>query len=439
MDIRVGAATNVGRVREHNEDSFCVNRKHHIFIVADGMGGHAAGEIASNQLKDHIEEYLLRDDRPDSIHTCLTEGVQAANHAIYQMGIEDQKKRGMGTTATILTVSKDRYFIAQVGDSRAYRLRNGQFEQLTRDHSRVFQLYESGLITKEEMEDHPLSNVITRSIGNHSTVDPDIYDGELAVGDRYLLCTDGLTGEVRERDIFAILEAHKDPQEAVDVLIESALANGGKDNITAVVLDFKAGEDARRKTVPMTLEELKGLPPPPGAKDRTDKPAPEVTAEDAAAARQRAEAAQPPAKAEASTAPPPTSQPTRRPDPEPSPRSDPPLPEPSPRGGGSPKESGSAGWAAIALVAAAIVLVGWWATRGSGGPSLQLDSIPPGAEVYLDGTFVGETPLKIEPITPGKHSLRLTKGDRTRTVEVEVGATGPHEQNVVLDTRAVTP
>lgn len=393
MDLRVGASTNVGNVRDHNEDSFCVNRKLKLFIVADGMGGHAAGEIASSQLKDFVEEFLLREDRPDSLVECLTKGIQAANRSIYQMGLEDPKKRGMGTTATVFTVEKDRYVIAHVGDSRCYLVREGELFQITRDHSRVYQLYESGLITKEEMEDHPMSNVITRSIGNHATVDPDIYEGDLAHGDRFLLCSDGLTGEVKEKEIEQILLEKRDPQAAVELLIQRALEEGGKDNVTCLVMDVREGDDERRKTVPLTLEQLKKMPAPAAVVEEVDLES-----------RRRAKGD---AEAEA--------------------------PEvldagPRPRGEGRRRDTESGLAAAGILAGGLLLLVGlalWWSQPRGGG--LHLTSEPPGAEVYLDNQYRGSTPLTIDDLEAGTYQLRVQcrLGKATRTVQVAAGRLEP--------------
>lgn len=401
MDFRVGAGTSVGNVRDHNEDSFCVNRKARLYIVADGMGGHAAGEIASNQLKDYVEEYLLREDRPDSVTECLVQGVQKANHEIYQMGMEDPKKRGMGTTATVLSMDGDRYIIAHVGDSRCYLLRDGELFQLTRDHSRVYQLYESGLITKEEMEDHPMSNVITRSIGNHATVDPDIYEGDLATGDRFMLCSDGLTGEVPEKEIERILIEFRSPQGAVDHLIERALEEGGKDNITCLVLDVREGDDERRKTVPLTLAQLKNMPAPEAVVEKVDLDA---------------------LRREKNSAPPP------RPEDEEENRE---PPGPAPRG----EERRGAGRArgpgafTIGLVLCAILLVLGLLlfSGGTRGGGLHLTTHPEDAEVYLDSQYRGRTPLVVEGLAPGKYQLRVrtNEGVHDREIEIHEGSLEP--------------
>lgn len=402
MDFRIGAGTNVGNVRDHNEDSFCVNRKASLYIVADGMGGHAAGEIASNQLKDFIEEYLLREDRPDSIVECLTQGVQAANRSIYQMGIDDPKKRGMGTTATILVSHGERYVIAHVGDSRCYLVRDGELFQITRDHSRVYQLYESGLISKEEMEDHPMSNVITRSIGNHATVDPDIYEGDIVAGDRFLLCSDGLTGEVREVEIAALLADIKAPQAAVDKLIQRALEEGGKDNVTCLVVDARAGDDERRKTVPLTLDQLKRMPPP------------KAVVEEVELDSRRSSGSAPPAAADTAPASPKPADPAPAPD-----------AEPAPRGGGRPKRpgrqaSGAAAGIAAAAGALALVALALWFTRSSDG-GLHLTSTPKGAEVYVNNSYRDNTPCVIDDLPAGKYSIRLQHPDVGRVErEVEV-------------------
>jgi protein phosphatase len=397
MDYRVGAGTNVGNVRDHNEDSFCVNRKAKLYIVADGMGGHAAGEVASNQLKDYVEEYLLREDRPDSVTKCLTQGLQAANHVIYQMGMDDPKKRGMGTTATVMAIDKDQYIIAQVGDSRCYLLRDSELFQLTRDHSRVYQLYESGLITKEEMEDHPMSNVITRSIGNHATVDPDIYQGDLVVGDRFLLCSDGLTGEVSEKEVEGILNETRSPQAAVDRLIQRALEEGGKDNVTCLVIDVRAGDDERRKTIPLTLDQLRQLPMPEATVEQVDLEAKR---------RQRQEED--------------LSQEAKGPQVAPAPRSE------ERRASRKKRQPGlfliGIGFCALLLVVGLFLLTG---KKPGGG--IHLVSQPDAAEVYLNNQFRGRTPLMIEGLRAGSYDLRVQSslGWAQRQVTVEDGALEP--------------
>ena len=232
MRVDAGVATDIGRVRERNEDSFLVEPP--LYAVADGMGGHRGGGVASELALEKIEE-LFRGGK-----SSLAEMVHAANRAVFERSMSDRQVQGMGTTLTAATVDDEGVHLAHVGDSRAYLLRAGAFRQLTDDHTLVNRMVRAGEITREEAEVHPHRNVVTRSIGTEAEVEIDQNDVPVIEGDRFLLCSDGLTGTVTEPQIQAILEATPQPQDAADRLIKAANRAGGIDNITVVILDIHA-------------------------------------------------------------------------------------------------------------------------------------------------------------------------------------------------------
>ena len=234
MRVEAGVATDIGRVRERNEDSFLVEPP--LYAVADGMGGHRGGGVASELALEKVEE-LFRAGK-----SSLAEMVHAANRAVFERSMSDRKVMGMGTTLTAATVDDEGVHLAHVGDSRAYLLRAGAFRQLTDDHTLVNRMVKAGEITREEADVHPHRNVVTRSIGTEAEVEVDQDDVPVIDGDRFLLCSDGLTGTVTEPQIQAILEATPKPQEAADRLIKAANRAGGIDNITVVVLDIHASD-----------------------------------------------------------------------------------------------------------------------------------------------------------------------------------------------------
>jgi protein phosphatase len=235
MRLVVGAATDVGRVREANEDSFLLVEP--VFAVADGMGGHRGGEVASRLALETIE--ALSTDAADD----LAGTVRRANEAVFERSVGDRAVAGMGTTLTAVVVRAGEARFAHVGDSRAYLLRAGDLRLVTEDHTLVQQMVRAGEITPAEAEIHPHRSVLTRALGT----DPDVDVDELAVplleGDRLLLCTDGLTGMLAERQVRAILEAEPDPQRASERLIRAANRAGGVDNVTAVVIDVRGDEE----------------------------------------------------------------------------------------------------------------------------------------------------------------------------------------------------
>lgn len=230
-----GSRTDVGLVRDHNEDSLAVSPP--LFAVADGMGGHAAGEVASEIAIQTLIEFAP--DAPDGDE--LARAVVEANRAIIRAAQEGRGRFGMGTTMTAALLSGCRLIVAQVGDSRAYLLHQGALQRITRDHSLMADLIESGSITEEDAKTHPQRSVITRALGSDPNTLPDIYEMNVAAGDRILLCSDGLSGMVDDALLESTLARIADPQKCANALVDEALAAGGYDNVTAVVVDVEGG------------------------------------------------------------------------------------------------------------------------------------------------------------------------------------------------------
>ncbi len=256
--VTFGSATTVGKVRTHNEDSLFVAPP--LYVVADGMGGHRAGEVASELAVQTISQ--LAPGYPNA--PMLEAAVEEANLAVYDMACNNVKRKGMGTTVTAALLQDARLVIAQVGDSRAYLLHHGTLQQLTRDHSLMQDLIDAGEITAEQARIHPQRNYITRALGTAPTVQVDTYDLNVSPGDRLLLCTDGLSGMVNDHDLADTLSAVADPQKCVDALIRQANEAGGHDNITAIVVDVAksaadTAADAREKRESITTAVVIGV------------------------------------------------------------------------------------------------------------------------------------------------------------------------------------
>ncbi|MDR0501566.1 MAG: Stp1/IreP family PP2C-type Ser/Thr phosphatase [Coriobacteriales bacterium] len=230
--ISCGARTDVGCVREHNEDAALVAMP--LFAVADGMGGHAAGEVASEIAISTLDKQAPRTANREALRCAM----QNANQAIINAVLNGIGRPGMGTTMTALVVDGDRALIAQVGDSRAYLLRNNVLRQITADHSLVAELVAVGEITPEEAAIHPNRSVITRALGSEEDTQIDIFCIELLCKDRLLLCSDGLSGMVSDARIAELLNSQYDAQQTTDALILEARSMGGLDNITAIVVDI---------------------------------------------------------------------------------------------------------------------------------------------------------------------------------------------------------
>jgi protein phosphatase len=260
IKIRLFGRTDVGQIREHNEDNFLVadlTRKTRSLMegdreqtvaergtvmgVCDGMGGAAAGEVASQLAVDIIYEKLANADPPkshDDLARRLVHAVEEAGIRIFNEARADRTRRGMGTTSTIATLLDARLFVAQVGDSRAYVLRAGKLTQVSRDQSLVNQLIEAGQLTEEEAETFEHNNIILQALGTAETVQVDLTFVDLCKGDRLLLCSDGLSGMVRADEIREVLSTAREPFDACRELTDRANRAGGHDNITVIVAEF---------------------------------------------------------------------------------------------------------------------------------------------------------------------------------------------------------
>lgn len=240
--------SDVGRVRPGNEDALFADPERGVFIVADGMGGHVAGEVASQIVTETVgpgvSEAVADGLNGPELEGRILELIEEANQAILERADNEPEKRGMGTTLTLLAlVSDSRYLIDQVGDSRGYLLRDGVLSQLTRDHTVVQQQVDRGALTPEQARDHPLSHILTRALGTDNEVEADTYTDVACAGDIFLLCSDGLSGMLGDDTIREILSRAagdsrraSDLQEIVDELVGAANAAGGLDNVTALVV-----------------------------------------------------------------------------------------------------------------------------------------------------------------------------------------------------------
>ncbi|MFF6996048.1 Stp1/IreP family PP2C-type Ser/Thr phosphatase [Streptomyces sp. NPDC008313] len=234
LSLRFAAGSHKGMIREGNEDSGYAGPR--LLAIADGMGGQAAGEVASSEVISTI--VALDDDVPGSdILTSLGTAVQRANDQLRMMVEEDPQLEGMGTTLTALLWTGQRLGLVHVGDSRAYLLRDGVLTQITQDHTWVQRLVDEGRITEEEATTHPQRSLLMRALGSGEHVEPDLSIREVRAGDRYLICSDGLSGVVSHQTMEDTLASYQGPQETVQELIQLALRGGGPDNITVIVAD----------------------------------------------------------------------------------------------------------------------------------------------------------------------------------------------------------
>ncbi len=250
MQIISSGITDIGLKRGRNEDAYLINEELNLFVVADGMGGHAGGEYASSLAVNTVEELVgqlrlpdpqVSDEDPvEILRTALADAVSQAGNRIYSWACDNQEYWGMGTTVVVMLAHRGNAFIAHVGDSRVYSIRNGDIEQVTEDHSLVAQSVREGLITEEEAKFHRMRNVITRALGSGPEVEVDVQVKALRKGDRFLLCTDGLSGRVEMDELRDVLTSHS-ITESCRQFVGMACARGGEDNITAVVV--QVGDD----------------------------------------------------------------------------------------------------------------------------------------------------------------------------------------------------
>jgi protein phosphatase len=248
-------ATDIGKKRTTNEDAFLSDDALGLYVVADGMGGHAAGEVASQEAVETIHGMVkqglralphlvgpLNNDRARAACRLIEGAVQAATYMVYALAELDREKSGMGTTISALLTLGEYAVTAQVGDSRIYQVREGMVSQITEDHTLISWQLREGLITPEEARRSPHRNVITRAVGNRDYVEVDTGLLTLASGDRFLLCSDGLHGYLREEEISVV--TFLETEAAVHRFIEIANERGGKDNITAILVEIKGGPAA---------------------------------------------------------------------------------------------------------------------------------------------------------------------------------------------------
>lgn len=239
--MHVGCLTNVGKVRDINQDSYTTDLERRLFVVADGMGGHLAGEKASQSAVEVIssvmnESPVALGQESDAILELIQKAIQEANREIVRASLKDATMRGMGTTATVAVADDAIVYLGHIGDSRAYLIRPPVIEQVTEDHSVVAQLLRARAITLQEAQRHPYRNVITRCLGMQMEIEADTRQIRWQKGDRLLLCTDGLSGLVSDEELLAEVSSAHDPQVVCETLVSMAMERGGYDNITVIVL-----------------------------------------------------------------------------------------------------------------------------------------------------------------------------------------------------------
>lgn len=276
MEVRFWAATDTGRTRDHNEDNFLVDKKLNLFIVADGMGGHAAGEVASSvavrevrrviaEQREVIEAYSADPTEPgrEAVLRLIESAIETACSSVYQMAQENPEQRGMGTTLDLMIVAGDRGFIGHVGDSRVYLARASQVHQVTEDHSLVNELIKRGRLKPGDAFDSPYKNAVTRAVGVYESVEVDTFDFDVLPGDNFLLCSDGLSCYLDD-DLTHRFLSDESIKDIPGQLIDHANECGGKDNITAVVVRMveAADEDQadRMADVRHKLDTLRAIP-----------------------------------------------------------------------------------------------------------------------------------------------------------------------------------
>ncbi len=275
MTLSAFGITDVGRKRRHNEDAYLLDVERGLFVVADGMGGHAAGEVASRITVESIQEYLaLRDDEGENTWpfgfnnrysmegNLLTTAIKKANDRVIRAVHNRPELKGMGTTVVAALFDAERATLVHVGDSRCYLFRQHDLRRLTDDHSWVQEQVNAGILTPEEATSHPLKNVVTRALGGSPNVLPDLIEVRLEAGDSFLLCSDGLTGMMSDEEISAILASEGSAESRVRALVDLANDRGGVDNITVLLVDvlpraasLSAVDTAPTRAVPILPDE----------------------------------------------------------------------------------------------------------------------------------------------------------------------------------------
>jgi len=253
LKLRYAGNTHVGMKRTHNEDNLCVVAEENLYMVADGMGGHAAGEVASQMAVETIADFFRETSKDEEVtwpykmekgrryeENRLAAGIKLSNLRIHEMGTQNPDKKGMGTTIVVLFFAGNNAYVGHVGDSRIYRLRGEELEQVTEDHSLLNDYIKMKDLTPQEIENFPHKNVIVRALGMKATVQVDVDHEEPEDGDIYMLCSDGLNGMIDDETIRKIMaENREDLEQCCNKLIAAANENGGTDNVTVVCVEVR--------------------------------------------------------------------------------------------------------------------------------------------------------------------------------------------------------
>jgi protein phosphatase len=260
--VQSAGMTDIGLKREGNEDAYFLDDELGLYVVADGMGGHLAGEVASRVAVDLINKnykdlkqtqtpmealFGYPDDSLSLTGNYVLSSIRLANRVIYEMATQYEEYHGMGTTVAALAVTPRRIITANVGDSRIYVIRKGEIDKMSEDHTMVAKQVEMGIMTNEEAENSPMKHMLTRNLGSAEYVDPEIFEADGRPGSRYILCTDGLTDLVSEREILEIVQEQETPEVTCSSLINKALSRGGHDNTTVVSVFVTGGKKSSRR------------------------------------------------------------------------------------------------------------------------------------------------------------------------------------------------
>jgi len=248
LNIKAFGATDPGLVREKNEDAFGMMLKERLFVLADGMGGHRAGDVAAHESVDvflemvqkKIERETSRFSTLMGARQAIYESLKETNAVVYSIGVSDPALYGMGTTFCCLYLHEEGAVYAHIGDSRIYRLRNGKLTLITKDHSLLHELIDLGQIDDDEAGIFAHKNIITKAIGNHQEVEPEVDTGDFFPDDRFLVCSDGLSDMVSLQEMEQIMKTYSEPKSCVEHLMSAAKHNGGHDNITLIVVNADA-------------------------------------------------------------------------------------------------------------------------------------------------------------------------------------------------------
>lgn len=237
LQLHATGLTDVGRARKHNEDCFEISREHQLFVVADGMGGHSHGEVAARIAVDSIRDSIAESAGAGAAHgPALEQAVHTAHSQVLDAIVNDASLQGMGTTVVGMYVNGQTAALAHVGDSRAYRVRDNVLSLLTQDHTWVHEQVQAGYLSEDQARHHPLKNVVTRALGSEKEVVVDVQEVDIQSGDRYLICSDGLTSMLDDHDIEEIMLRGEDLEGTCEALVSEANRRGGLDNVTVILL-----------------------------------------------------------------------------------------------------------------------------------------------------------------------------------------------------------